>query len=395
MRKLPFEPRSFPGLHRAVKKTVVESRKLFFESVRRLPGRLAMGLPRGTYSDYELLRASPPSLPGRIVLTDQGAPPSPPESAVVLSRRGQHTEQPWPVFWTHHHEVDLVGTSLAHLNKQGQVCREAVYGPHRALTDPAYNHLRRRRAAPVRLDGNWTSLVSTWLPTNKAQAYGHWVMEALPRLAFLPEFLADTRIIVPPFQAPYQIKSLQMLGLFDRCRWTTERELHVEDYYFSPPTAMIACYNPYSVEWLRRTFLPLVANTGGPTARRFFLRRVGTHRNMVNEEQVLDFFRALGWEIIDAATLDFAEQIRLFSQADAICGIHGSGFANLVWCKPGCRVLELFCQEYMCGQPEWIIHCIPSAQHRFLMFPGDHRLNARVDLVQLQAALDMYGMLER
>ena len=31
----------------------------------------------------------------------------------------------------------------------------------------------------------------------------------------------------------------------------------MENYYFSSPTTMISCYNPYGVNFLRSRFLPL------------------------------------------------------------------------------------------------------------------------------------------
>jgi Glycosyltransferase 61 len=111
-----------------------------------------------------------------------------------------------------------------------------------------------------------------------------------------------------------------MLGLLDRCRWTKEKHLRLENYYFSSPTTMIDCYNPYAVNWLRKTFLPPV-NVVRPTPKRFFIRRFGNNRNMTNESKVLDLFRELGWEIIDAGEWSFPDQIWLFSNAEAICGI--------------------------------------------------------------------------
>jgi capsular polysaccharide biosynthesis protein len=44
---------------------------------------------------------------------------------------------------------------------------------------------------------------------------------------------------------------------------------------------------------------------------------------------------------VDPATLAFADQVQLFSQADVIVGAHGSAFANLIWCRPGTRVVDL------------------------------------------------------
>ena len=365
------------------------------EFVRKLPEPLSLGLPQGFYSELSLLQANPPRLKGRVVLLDQGSLEAPPESLLVRCGRSQHKKQPWPVFWTHHPKAELIGDSLSMVDGNGQLCAEAVYhfdwhrqGPD----DPAYFYPRLLSRAHW-LEGNWTSLVSRWMSMAQPVPYAHWIMEALPRLAFLQEFPADTRIILPSFRPPYQEESLRLLGVLDRCRWTSERHLRVENYYFSSQSSMICCYNPFAVVWLRGAFLPLLEKDTRPSPRRFFVRRVGKFRNIVNEEEVLDFFRKIGWEIVDPAQLSFAEQIRCFSQAEAVCSIHGSGFTNAVWCRPKVQLLELLPDSYMGSEVEWIARCIPGAMHRHLIFPSDRWFNAIVDLDRVRGELQLMDLL--
>ena len=37
----------------------------------------------------------------------------------------------------------------------------------------------------------------------------------------------------------------------------------------------------------------------------------------------------------------FTEQVNLFFNADCVVGLHGAGFVNSVFCRPGTRVIEL------------------------------------------------------
>jgi capsular polysaccharide biosynthesis protein len=230
-------------------------------------------------------------------------------------------------------------------------------------------------------------VVSRYMPLGHPREYGHWILEMLPRLALLDEFPPDTRIITQNYQLKYQVESLEMLGLLDRCRWTSEQHLRIENYYYSAQPSMIACYNPYAVRWIRDKFLPLVAADTRPTPARFFVRRHGALRNMVNEEEVLAFFRGIGWEIVDSAELTFADQIRYFSRAEAICAIHGSGLTNALWCKPGAKLLELFADSYLASDAEWIAMCLPPTVHRHLIFPADHNISALVDLDRVRNSL--------
>ena len=39
--------------------------------------------------------------------------------------------------------------------------------------------------------------------------------------------------------------------------------------------------------------------------------------------------------------IKFIDQVNLFYNAEIIVGLHGGGFANLAFCKPGTKIIEL------------------------------------------------------
>lgn len=349
---------------------------------RLFPRRIRLGPPKGCYSILDELRSPAPPA-GRIILEDQGAPVLPARSLQVLSGLRQHLEQPWPIFWSRHARARLVGPGLALVNERKEMAVESGYGIQRALTDPGYRYVPLR--APRRLPGRWTSVISRWVPSREPTIYAHWMLEALPRLAVSAEWPDDTRILVPATLSPFQQETLGWLNLKGRCRPTREQHLEVEDYFFTSMPTVIVCYSPYAVEFLRSRFLPF-AQPGSIASPRFFLHRRTELRRCSNETEVLEFFREIGWAIADPAQMTVAEQIRLFSQAEAVCGLHGAGFTNLVWCPPACQVIELLADSYLNGCYEWLAYCV-QARHRFLVFHADPDYNIRVDLQQLRALL--------
>ena len=67
------------------------------------------------------------------------------------------------------------------------------------------------------------------------------------------------------------------------------------------------------------------------------------HRNLrkvLNENEVKNFLIKKGFSIIALSELSFSDQINLFHNAKQIVGLHGAGFANLIFSKPGTFVLE-------------------------------------------------------
>ena len=373
-----FWLRRFPRIHRLGAGLRRIAADLVVNFLRKtVPTGWRWGPPKGFFSEYELLKQN--KLPGRILFASQSVPPSAPDSVRRLCGLRQDEFQPWPAFWTHHAPARLVGPTLVLIDEQKRLSLEGAYGEHCASIDPAYRTLWLPPA--TRLDGNWTSIVHRW-----SRGFHHWLMDGLSHLVMLPELPADTRVIVPVQLAAWQRDILRWLGLENRIRPTGEKHLRIEHYYYCSATAMTGCYNPNAVQFLRRSLLSHADRDYDPP-RRFYLRRVGEARPILNEAEILDYFQQNGWGIVDTAQLSMARQIRLFSQAEMICAPHGAGLTNLLWCQPGCKVLELFASTFLNGVYEGLAECV-GVHYRYLIFPGDHQYRSRVDLETVKKALE-------
>jgi hypothetical protein len=345
--------------------------------------------PHGTYSLLPQPEEPLPATEGRVVLRNQGAPPVTDASLMVVCKLSQHQEQPWPIFWRRLPNARLSGPTLAVRGPDGRLGIESAYGKRFYQDDPAWTHVAGPR--PTRLSGPWTSLISRWVPaTGPDTNYAHWLFDALPRLAVLSEFPADTRILIPAKVLPFQQETLRLMGLADLVRPTAEHELRVEDYFFSSPTAMVVCYDPYGVAFLRRTFLPH-ARTPEDAPRRIFIARRGLLRSATNNQELEAFFTQRGWQVVDLAKLSFTEQVGLFANAEAVCGLHGAGFSNCVWCSPGVTVIELLADRYLSGCFEWLTGAV-QGRHCYEIFPSDGNLCAHIDLNRLAKRLDKLGV---
>jgi capsular polysaccharide biosynthesis protein len=152
---------------------------------------------------------------------------------------------------------------------------------------------------------------------------------------------------------------------------------------------MTGCYNPFAIQFLREKFLKC-ADAGYDSPKHIYIQRSGTFRGVANEAEVFDFFTKAGFAIVDTAKLTFAQQIQLFSRAEIVCGPHGAAFANAVWCKPGCKVVEFFAEDYLNGCFEWITEAV-GAHHDFLICPSDPLLNIQVDTRGLDGLIHPSG----
>ena len=350
----------------------------FLTDTLRLCSRhfIHFGPPAGVFSLIDDLRAN--RIEGRILFEAQEVPPA--EKGTVLEKTGWDLQMfyPWPIAWARISAARLVGPSLALMRDDKCLALEAVWNEHCYRDDPSFTCLA---LPPVtNLAGFWTSILGRY-----CENYFHWLTDALPRLACLREFPAETRILVPPNLRSFQTESLDLLGLTDRARQTPEIHLRLETYYFSSPTAMTGVNNPYAVNFLRQSFLPHAASRS--RGAYLFVWREGKTRGIKNQTDLASFFEKHDWTVVDLEKLSFREQIGLFQEANAICAAHGAALANLIWCNPGTKVLEIFSDRFLNPCYETIARLV-NLDHRYVILPGDSSFRITVPIRLIEEHLN-------
>ena len=142
-------------------------------------------------------------------------------------------------------------------------------------------------------------------------------------------------------------------------------------------------------------------NLGTGGGRRLYLSRMGrasnggSTRQMLNEAELASAVAALGFEVIEPEQLSPAQQIAAFGSADIVVGPSGSAMFNVVFCRPGTKVLDIE------SEPNWIYAhtgLFASCQTRYGLFVGEvdasdpapvHR-RFRVDVPALIARLTQF-----
>jgi hypothetical protein len=77
-------------------------------------------------------------------------------------------------------------------------------------------------------------------------------------------------------------------------------------------------------------------------------------RRVANEADLIPALERLGFRAISASNMSVLEQIETFRQARVVIGAHGAGLTNVLFCRPGTKLVEIF--------PEGGVH--GSAFHR-------------------------------
>ena len=310
----------------------------------------------------------------RIILDEQSLPTLPANSLIRIAGMNQIGYQPWPVFTMLMGDTMLVGSSLAPMSAEKLLLSEALYDERHRTEDPAYNYIVL--SSSLFLKGNWTSITSRW-----SGGYFHWLMDDLPRLAPLNSFPLDTGIIIRGPIPSYKREALQMLGYESKVRECENKNLKVEKYHFSSPVGMTGCTNPYVVKWLREKFLHH-AEGGRDFPKKILILRHGKTRGILNIIQIKEKLEAMGWVALDMEGFPFKRQIAIFANAECIVAEHGAALSNLVWCRPGTKVMELCPESFLNGCYEGISLCV-GLDHHFEIFKADRANRIHVPLERL------------
>lgn len=193
---------------------------------------------------------------------------------------------------------------------------------------------------PTRFDGRLGVVTAT-----NQDCYYHWLFDILPRLQ---RTLAEgvDRIYLQRRSAFQQV-TLDLLGIGG------DTVLNTEDQAWVSADELVVCchqimtghHHPrWVVDWLRETLLPMGgALSPGERGRRLYISRaVARNRRVSNEDEIFAILAERGFEHVLAEKLPFIEQVRMFAGAEAVVAPHGAGLANLVFCDPGTKVVELF-----------------------------------------------------
>ena len=198
------------------------------------------------------------------------------------------------------------------------------------------------RLPPLRRVRGGVAVISASASCN----YYHWLFDCLPRFDLLQRYGEGWDWVVTDTALPFQRQSLATLGIPPAAVIENRPDLHIEAERVLLPTVPVRAA-PWQAAFLRARYLPSVAAANALPRRLYLSRNRGGSRRLLNEDEVEPRLARLGFATVHLEGLSFSEQIQLFAEAEAIVAPHGAGLANIVFCRPGTRLLELFSPAYV------------------------------------------------
>ncbi|MFE4201432.1 glycosyltransferase family 61 protein [Aneurinibacillus aneurinilyticus] len=182
------------------------------------------------------------------------------------------------------------------------------------------------------------------------QNYYHWTLENLSRINLIRKSgMKVDKFIMHPRNLRFHYETLNRLGILDEQIIEVNQALHLKaNQLIVPRLGMPPLLPPkWACEFVRKELFTSMEQNGKYN-RIYISRGSAKHRKITNEDEVSQFLNHLGFQKITLENYTLNEQIQLIASADIIVSPHGAGLANLIFAKPGTKIIELF-------NPSWAI----------------------------------------
>jgi capsular polysaccharide biosynthesis protein len=242
------------------------------------------------------------------------------------------------------------------------------------------------------------------LPSKTSGAYYHWMLDILPCIHLLRKsgIKPDKYVINGKRLSPFHYASLEAFGISRHQVIESHKELHLQAKQLIIPRFTGGRRSKWICDFLKQELMTAKQIKPVKGYERIYISRANaSKRKLLNEADVVSLLSKFGFKAIIMEHLPLKEQIRIFASAKVVAGPHGSGLTNLVFSKPGTKVIEFF-------SPLFVDKCFPvlsnlaGHDHYYVIGEGerppeftrpkDRRADMTINLNQLKKVLQMAGV---
>ena len=247
-------------------------------------------------------------------------------------------------------------TNVAYITKNNKLANFSFQQNKNGLSSIDHNSVLKYGTPKVKkkLNGNVLSLVQGASGNN----YWHWLFDLLPKIEILNtnkkislfdyyyipkinKYIIDTLKI-------YGIKEHQLINSQDFKHLEAKKIFYLENIYLKKGSFQKQFENiPLNiVNAIRKKFLKFKNNKFNH--KRVFIDRSDSkyiHYQFYNNNEIIKKLKKKNFAIYRLSTLNIFDQISLFNSSKLILGLHGAGFANIIFCKKNTKVFEILRKE--------------------------------------------------
>ena len=190
--------------------------------------------------------------------------------------------------------------------------------------------------------------------------YFHWLFDVLPRIEIVKNIINLNDIdffLIPNLSYKFQRETLDLINIPSNKRISSLKNRHIEC------DQIIVSDHPYVIKnnaskeiqdipiwilsWLRKTLSKDINLKDNNFPDKVYLDRsdaspnIKKLRKIINEEEVVAELKEKNFKIIQLSNYSFLDQMKIFYNVKTLVGLHGAGFANVIFSQKDLRVLEI------------------------------------------------------
>ena len=229
----------------------------------------------------------------------------------------------------------------------------------------------------------------TWVTTHSSRNHYMWLYTHLPRIRQAQLLGQGHQVLLPCRDTlnPVKLDSLARLGVHaPRFFGNSDEVIHVDELTIVDP-------DPFDAAMLDSLRERMTGDgLAEPTRRLLISREKCNYRRLKNESGLLRHLQPLGFERVFLEDLSLSVQVDLLASAEVVLGLHGAGFANVLFCQPGTHIVEIqdpedpnphfYALAALLGLDYWLIHGSVDANERA------HFRDVRIELDKLMPFID-------
>lgn len=195
-------------------------------------------------------------------------------------------------------------------------------------------------------DGATIARATVFVAWGGVHNYGHFLIDCLSALVAAQRAgaLESHPPIAPPL-LPWQAELLDLAMGVDtpKPRIVEAPIVRIDEAVFATPMDHFLHAPGPPLDAVRERILAHAAISADPAAaKRIYVSRLGSlKRVLVNEAELEAALEARGFTVIRPEALPVREQIALFHQAEVVVAPAGAALANVLFCKPGAKIIEI------------------------------------------------------
>lgn len=248
----------------------------------------------------------------------------------------------------------------------GKIENAKVFGPTLGVCDENWNLVRELSRDWGKIIGQLGIMKRLFLPPRKTLAgdvilgailggetYFHWMTEGLPLLhetfkAMKRRGIKPSAILFHAKTARFHKDTMDAIGLRNIPVFAIQKKAYYEceKLYFTSPKIISGRVSKAEINFLRSIYLsPKIRNA--QTERIAILRNDARSRGLTHFEKIVKILLGFDFKLYEPSHFSVKDQAKRFFEARTIVAVHGAALTNLIFCRPGTKVVELFSAKYV------------------------------------------------